>query len=90
MIRLDIKKWTVQIKEKPVFVTRSEFKVLRRLAMSEGEVVTRGSLIRDVFKGSATNRNVDYHVCQLRGKLPVGAIRTVWGVGYSVQGVKIA
>ena len=86
---LDTERWKVSLAGKPLMVTRSEFKVLRRLAMADGKLVTRGALVRDVFKGSISGRSVDQHIYKLRAKLPEGTIRTIWGEGYSIEGVRV-
>jgi DNA-binding response OmpR family regulator len=70
-------------------LTPAESALLSALVARAGRVLTRDQL-RAVLSspGRASSvRAVDVHIAQLRAKLPVpGAIRTVRGVGYIVDG----
>lgn len=82
------------LNEKPVSLTPTEFAILWTLASRRGQVVSSEELFREVwgeqyFKSS--NNTVMVHIRHLRGKLGDKAenpkyIKTVWGVGYKIEG----
>ena len=72
-----------------VRLTLTEFKLLAALAAARGRVLSRDQLMTkamgtDVF---VTDRAIDVHVTAIRKKLGAAhwVVRTVRGVGYSVQ-----
>lgn len=76
-------------KENPVMLTASEFSLLTLLASSPGRVYTRNQIISGMRGDDypVTERSIDVQVASLRRKLGDGggAIKTVWGIGYSYQ-----
>ncbi len=71
-----------------VSLTPTEFDLLARLMSRPGRVFSREELLASVwgYAALAGTRTVDVHVAQLRAKLgPLSPIRTVRGVGYSVE-----
>jgi two-component system phosphate regulon response regulator PhoB len=83
---IDIERHHVSVKDTPVVLTSTEFKLLLELISNRGRVQTRGHLLNSVwgytYEGYA--RTVDTHVRRLREKLePIGDwIETIRGVGY--------
>ena len=75
----------------PVHLTPTEFDLLLCLAREAGQVLGRDRLLREVWDwgdawGSAgAARTVDSHVKALRAKVGAERIRTVHGVGYSLE-----
>jgi len=84
----------VLVKDKPVELTATEFRILLFLAKRPGWVFTRQQIV-DAAQGDdafvtdrfVTDRSVDVHIVSLRRKLgSAGAsIETVRGVGYRLQ-----
>ena len=78
----------------PVALTLKEFDLLRALMRSEGRVLSRGRLLKDVWGVTyvGETRTVDVHIQTLRQKLNAASsgadelIRTVRGVGYTMKG----
>ncbi|MBX6372395.1 MAG: response regulator transcription factor [Acidothermus sp.] len=71
-----------------VDLTATEFDLLAHLCRRPGRVFTREQLLAAVwgYEAAAGTRTVDVHIAQLRAKLGgVSPIRTVRGVGYSVE-----
>ena len=71
-----------------VVLTTTEFELLWRLMRRPGRVYSRDELLSVVwgYAAAAGTRTVDVHIAQLRAKLgPASPIRTVRGVGYSVE-----
>jgi DNA-binding response OmpR family regulator len=69
-------------------LTTTEFDLLAHLMVRPGRVYTRAELLSAVwgYPADDATRTVDVHVAQLRSKLgPASPIRTVRGVGYSVE-----
>jgi DNA-binding response OmpR family regulator len=68
-------------------LTPTEFDLLLCLAAEPGTVVTRDRLMADVWgwPGASATRTVDSHVKGLRAKVGADRIRTVHGVGYSLE-----
>lgn len=79
----------VRINDRSVAVTRTEFELLRVLALRPGQVLTRQELVTEVWDTTwvGDERVVDVHIGNLRRKLGAdaqrpGVIETVRGVGY--------
>ena len=70
-----------------VHLTPTEFDLLLHLASRPGVVFSREQLLTQVwgYSDPAGARTVDAHVAALRRKLGAGLVRTVHGVGYSVE-----
>ncbi|WP_433330467.1 response regulator [Spirillospora sp. CA-294931] len=70
-----------------VHLTPTEFDLLGCLARQPGRVLTRAVLLEQVWEWSDASgtRVVDTHVKELRRKLGADLIRTVHGVGYSLE-----
>jgi DNA-binding response OmpR family regulator len=70
-----------------VRLTPTEFDLLLCLAATPGAVVTRHRLMAEVWgwPGASGTRTVDSHIKGLRAKVGGDRIRTVHGVGYSLE-----
>jgi two-component system phosphate regulon response regulator PhoB len=83
---VDLAKHEALVKNRPVELTATEFKLLATLMERRGRVQTRDTLLHDVwgYEGDVDTRTVDTHVRRLREKLGKVAdlIETVRGVGY--------
>jgi DNA-binding response OmpR family regulator len=90
--RIDLIKQTAARGRKAVHFTTKEFSMLRLMAESAGEPISRERFL-DVVWGYAaypTTRTVDNHIASLRGKLEKNPeeprwIKTVHGVGYKLE-----
>ena len=88
-VEVDAKTWTARKGGDRLELTRREFELLRLLAESAGEVVTRERLMREVWDTGwlGATKTLDVHVSTLRRKLgddPSAPryIHTVRGVGF--------
>ncbi len=70
-----------------VHLTVTEFDLLACLAARPGTVLTRTQLLTEVwgYRDGSGIRTVDSHVRALRRKLGDSLVRTVHGVGYSIE-----
>ncbi|WP_307808202.1 response regulator transcription factor [Streptomyces oryzae] len=88
-VTADVPRRRVSVEDGPVELTATEFDLLTHLMERPGRVCTRSDLLAAVWghRSDAGTRTVDVHIAQLRAKLGRGAgvIRTVRGVGYSVE-----
>ncbi|MBM4067112.1 MAG: response regulator [Planctomycetes bacterium] len=88
-LTIDLYKHEVTIKNEPVPLTLTEFKLLHQLAGKPGRVFTRDQLL-DAVSGPETfviDRTVDVHIASLRKKLKAYANRivTIRGIGYKFK-----
>jgi DNA-binding response OmpR family regulator len=91
-VQIDFVKQIATRRGEPVHLTAKEFAILRLLAESSGEPVSRERFL-DVVWGCAafpTTRTVDNHIASLRGKVEPDPdlprfIKTVHGVGYKLE-----
>ena len=83
---IDVPRHAVQVQNKSIDLTATEFKLLTMLAQRRGRVLSREQLLRDVWEYDTTidSRTVDTHMRRLREKLGPAAkyLDTVRGVGY--------
>jgi len=91
-VEIDLARQSAVRGKKSIHLTAKEFAMLRLMAESPGEPVTRERFL-DVVWGYAafpTTRTVDNHIASLRGKIECDPdeprwIKTVHGVGYKLE-----
>jgi two-component system OmpR family response regulator len=88
-ISMDFSKYSVKFNDQPVDLSPTEFKLLEQLILNRGNVVTKETLLSEVweidFKSSSTV--VDTYISYLRKKLHIdgfGGIKTVRGIGFQI------
>ncbi|MEU1816578.1 response regulator transcription factor [Streptomyces roseifaciens] len=85
-LRIDSHTREVKLHGRLVPVTRKEFDLLALLAGTPGRVVSRETIMRQVWGESWSRRTVDTHVSSLRSKLGGPEwIVTVRGVGFKLR-----
>ncbi len=91
-LELDLQRYHVRWKGKPVNLTLTEFMMLRALARRPGFVKTRAQLTREGYPHDTyvSERTIDSHIKRLRRKLEEAdpsfrGIETVHGVGYRYE-----
>ncbi len=88
-LSIDAAKHEVTVDGEPVKLTLTEFKLLAALVAARGRVLTRDQLMDKAMGADVmvTDRAIDVHVTAIRKKLGAAnwLVRTVRGVGYSVQ-----
>lgn len=88
-ICLDLKSHTIRVGSEAVEFTLREFEILYELMKVPGEVVTRKSLLNELWGYGYYNgtRLVDTHIKNIRKKLgDYDCVETVRGVGYKLKG----
>jgi DNA-binding response OmpR family regulator len=91
-VEIDLARQTASRGRTPLHLTAKEFAMLRLMAGTPGEPVTRERFLDAVWGYAAfpTTRTVDNHIASLRGKLERNPnaprwIKTVHGVGYKLE-----
>lgn len=86
-LRIDPAARRVWIGADEIHLTPTEFDLLLCLAGEPGTVLTREHLYTEVWgwSGASGTRTVDSHVKALRAKIGSDRVRTVHGVGYSLE-----
>jgi len=86
-LRLDAAARRIWRGDEEIRLTPTEFDLLVCLATNPGAVITREQLMTDVWgwPGASTTRTLDSHIKGLRAKVGADRIRTVHGVGYSLE-----
>lgn len=94
-VRIDFVRQTATRKRKAIHFTAKELAMLRLLAETQGEPVSRERFLDLVWGCAAfpTTRTVDMHIASLRSKLEKNPdeprwIKTVHGVGYRLEFTK--
>jgi phosphate regulon transcriptional regulator PhoB len=89
-IEIDMEKYTVSVRGKPVKLSATEFKLLLFLAQKKGKVFSRDQLLDAVWRDEAfvEPRTVDVHIRRLRANIEADParpkyIKTMRGIGYS-------
>jgi phosphate regulon transcriptional regulator PhoB len=88
-LEIDMEKYTVSVKGKPVKLSATEFKLLLFLAQKKGKVFSRDQLLDAVWRDEAyvEPRTVDVHIRRLRANIETDPahpkyIKTMRGIGY--------
>ena len=88
-ISMDFSKYSVKFNDQTVDLSPTEFKLLEQLILNRGNVVTKETLLSEVweidFKSSSTV--VDTYISYLRKKLHIDGfdgIKTVRGIGFQI------
>lgn len=86
-LRLDPKGFSLEVAGQTVTIAKKEFKILKALLEANGRVLTKETLeakIYDYAEEVASNA-LEVHIHHLRKKLPKGIIKTVRGIGYTLE-----
>src|SRR5712692_9651401 len=92
-LEMDLVTRKVNRNGRPIELTVREFELLEYFLRHEGQVVSRGSLARDVWNETARttplDNVIDVHIARLRRKIdaesPVKLIHTVRGIGFTLR-----
>lgn len=86
-ITIDREKFIVKIKNEQFILPKKEFELLELLVSKPGKVYSREHIMNIVWGNDAIvgERTIDVHIRKLREKLGNDYIRTVKGVGYTLN-----
>lgn len=91
---MDIKTHECLLDERPLALTPTEFSILRILLEHKGNVVSAEELFHKIWQDeyySKSNNTITVHIRHLREKMndtleKPKYIKTIWGVGYKIEG----
>jgi two-component system, OmpR family, response regulator RegX3 len=90
---IDVSRHAATLEDRPLQLTRSEFRVVTLLASAPGRVFTRDELVEHLWEGDfeGDRRAIDVHMSNLRRKLEDDPrnprrLQTVRGIGYRLNG----
>lgn len=86
-LRLDLNTYTVHIDGEVVELTLKEFNILKMLIEKYPQVITREQLLDSIwgYDYYGDTRIVDAHIKNIRKKMQIPYIKTVKGIGYSLE-----
>ena len=91
-LSLDVARFEAQLNGELLKLTRTEFKLLKRLTEHPGHVYSRDQLMDEIYDDNrvVTTRTVDSHIKNLRKKMldafpEQELIQSVYGVGYKFE-----
>jgi len=86
-VELDTSTLEVRVAGEPVEMTRRELMLLKALMESPGRVLSRTRLETKIYgwDEELASNSIEVHIHNLRKKIPEGFIKTIRGVGYSIQ-----
>lgn len=86
-LKLDLNTYTAQIKDDTIELTLKEFNILKTLIEKYPQVVTRESLLDSIwgYDYYGDTRIVDAHIKNIRKKIVLPYIKTVKGIGYTLE-----
>lgn len=91
LLRIEISKCRVFVRDEEINLTSTEFKILLLLAQKPGHVYTREQFINNIQGENifVTGRTIDTHMAGLRKKIGEAAnmIETIRGIGYRFKDV---
>lgn len=87
LVVLDTLTNEVKVDDKLVEMTRRELMLLKALMENPGRVLSRNKLEAKVYGWGEelASNSIEVHIHNLRKKIPPGFIKTIRGVGYSIQ-----
>lgn len=86
-IQIDVEAHQVKKDGKEISLTVKEFAILKKLMENQGKVVSRETLLDDIWGSEAIleSRTIDMHIKSIRKKLEdESVIETIYGVGYKM------
>lgn len=90
-IELDTEAHTVKIDQKPVYLARREFSLLKKFLENPGKVLSRETLMQAIYdwNDEVDSNTLEVHIHNLRKKLDTHLIRTIRGIGYILEKISI-
>lgn len=86
-LKLDLNTYSAQIDDQNIELTLKEFNILKMLIEKYPQVVTRENLLDSIwgYDYYGDTRIVDAHIKNLRKKISLPYIKTVKGIGYTLE-----
>ncbi|HBF2546968.1 TPA: response regulator transcription factor [Clostridioides difficile] len=86
-LKLDLNTYIAEIDGEPIELTLKEFNILKALIEKYPQVITREGLLDSIwgYDYYGDNRIVDAHIKNIRKKISLPYIKTVKGIGYTLE-----
>ena len=86
-LKLNLNTYTVEVENETIELTLKEFNILKALIERYPQVITREGLLDDIwgYDYYGDTRIVDAHIKNLRKKITLPYIKTVKGIGYTLE-----
>ena len=86
-LKLNLNTYTVEVEGESIELTLKEFNILKTLIEKYPQVITRESLLDSIwgYDYYGDTRIVDAHIKNLRKKIKLKYIKTVKGIGYTLE-----
>ena len=86
-VTLDLASHNVSVNSEPLSLTRREYMILKALMENSGRIQTKEGLENKLYGWGEeiASNTIEVHISNLRKKLPTQFIKTVRGVGYSIN-----
>ena len=86
-VSLDTASHEVSVGNNAIMLSRREYMLLKALMENAGRIQTRESLESKLYgwDEEVASNTIEVHISNLRKKLPEGTIKTVRGVGYTIN-----
>jgi two-component system response regulator VanR len=86
-LKLNLNTYTVEVEGESIELTLKEFNILKTLIEKYPQVITRESLLDSIwgYDYYGDTRIVDAHIKNLRKKIKLQYIKTVKGIGYTLE-----
>ncbi|MGL5313077.1 MAG: response regulator transcription factor [Peptostreptococcaceae bacterium] len=86
-LKLNLNTYTVEVENETIELTLKEFNILKSLIEKYPQVITREGLLDDIwgYDYYGDTRIVDAHIKNLRKKIGLPYIKTVKGIGYTLE-----
>jgi len=86
-LRINPENQTVNYDDQPILLARREYMVLIKLLENTGRVLSREQLEQSLYgwMDEVESNAIEVHIHHLRKKIPMDLIRTLRGVGYTIN-----
>ena len=82
-IKIDLEKYTIQVKDKEYELPKKQFELFLLLARRPNKVFSREKIYNKIWGDTiVSDRTIDVHITRIRNKLKIDCIKSVKGVGY--------
>ena len=87
ILNLNLNTYTVEVDGETIELTLKEFNILKTLIEKYPQVITRENLLDSIwgYDYYGDTRIVDAHIKNLRKKIKLQYIKTVKGIGYTLE-----
>ncbi|EEX93728.1 DNA-binding response regulator [Vibrio orientalis CIP 102891 = ATCC 33934] len=84
---LNLNDYIVKYNDEVLKLTKNEFKILSYLVSNNSLVVSKPQLLQIIngWSETSTENSVEVHIHNLRKKLPNNVIKTIRGIGYTIE-----